>query len=83
MFAENSDLGLQAGDADLSTVEKCENDISLDLGLFRLGLGHQVNNPSPRAVASRSGFAAEGIERQKLRYGSVRLRAPVSVAFRR
>ncbi len=40
-FAESADLGLQAGNADLSTVEKCEEDISLDLGRSQLGLGHR------------------------------------------
>lgn len=38
-------------------------------GLFRLELGHRVNNPASCRVATRAGFQAEGIERQKLRYG--------------
>jgi len=42
------------------------------LGLFRLELGHRVNNPGSCRVATAAGFAAEGIERQKLRYGSDR-----------
>ncbi|RIJ14589.1 N-acetyltransferase, partial [Clavibacter nebraskensis] len=41
-------------------------------GLFRLELGHRVNNPASCRVATRSGFAAEGIERAKLRYGDER-----------
>lgn len=42
------------------------------VGLFRLELGHRVNNPASCRVATAAGFAAEGIERQKLRYGSER-----------
>ncbi|WP_309070264.1 GNAT family N-acetyltransferase [Arthrobacter sp.] len=38
-------------------------------GLFRLELGHRVNNPASCRVAARAGFRAEGIERAKLRYG--------------
>ncbi|CAO1649606.1 hypothetical protein NYA9BBAC_00432 [Salinibacterium sp. NYA9b] len=41
-------------------------------GLFRLELGHRVNNPASCRVATRAGFVAEGIERQKLRYGTER-----------
>ncbi|MBC7443258.1 MAG: GNAT family N-acetyltransferase [Ramlibacter sp.] len=36
--------------------------------LFRLELGHRVNNPASRIVALKAGFAPEGIERQKLKY---------------
>lgn len=43
-----------------------------ELGLFRLELGHRVNNPASCAVATRAGFRAEGIERAKLRYGDER-----------
>ncbi|WP_031091406.1 GNAT family N-acetyltransferase [Streptomyces sp. NRRL S-15] len=42
------------------------------LGLHRLELGHRTNNPASCAVAVRAGFAAEGIEREKLRYGDAR-----------
>lgn len=41
-------------------------------GLERLELGHRVNNPASCRVATRAGFVAEGIERQKLRYGTER-----------
>ncbi|MBF4564242.1 GNAT family N-acetyltransferase [Plantibacter sp. VKM Ac-2876] len=41
-------------------------------GLFRLELGHRVNNPPSCGVATRAGFLAEGIERQKLAYGADR-----------
>lgn len=41
-------------------------------GLYRLELGHRVNNPASCRVATAAGFRAEGIERQKLRYGDVR-----------
>jgi [ribosomal protein S5]-alanine N-acetyltransferase len=37
--------------------------------LFRLELGHRVNNPASCRVATRAGFQAEGVERSKLRYG--------------
>ncbi|GAB3551583.1 hypothetical protein GCM10027404_20980 [Arthrobacter tumbae] len=37
--------------------------------LFRLELGHRVNNPASCRVATRAGFQAEGVERAKLRYG--------------
>ncbi|GMA32664.1 GNAT family N-acetyltransferase [Litorihabitans aurantiacus] len=40
--------------------------------LFRLELGHRLNNPSSCAVARRAGFVAEGVERAKLAYGSER-----------
>ncbi|MEV6653090.1 GNAT family N-acetyltransferase [Streptomyces sp. NPDC051219] len=43
-----------------------------DLGLFRLELGHRTNNPASCAVAMRAGFAVEGLERARLRYGDVR-----------
>ncbi len=45
---------------------------AFDDGLFRLELGHRVNNPASCAVARAAGFAAEGIERAKLRYGAER-----------
>ena len=41
-------------------------------GLFRLELGHRVNNPASCRVATRAGFRTEGIERQKLKYGTER-----------
>lgn len=43
-----------------------------DAGLFRLELGHRSNNPASCRVATIAGFRAEGVERQKLRYGSER-----------
>lgn len=43
-----------------------------DLGLFRLELGHRVNNPASGAIAVAAGFVSEGRERQKLRYGDER-----------
>lgn len=43
-----------------------------ELGLFRLELGHRVNNPASCAVARRAGFRIEGVERQKLRHGDER-----------
>ena len=45
---------------------------AFDDGLFRLELGHRVNNPASCAVARAAGFEAEGIERAKLRYGAAR-----------
>ena len=42
------------------------------LALFRLELGHRVNNPASCRVAAGAGFSAEGVERSKLRYGSDR-----------
>lgn len=43
-----------------------------ELGLFRLELGHRVNNPASCRVANAAGFIPEGIERAKLRYGGAR-----------
>ncbi|MFC9128259.1 GNAT family N-acetyltransferase [Streptomyces sp. NPDC057099] len=43
-----------------------------DAGLVRLELGHRVNNPASCRVALAAGFAAEGIERQKLEYDGTR-----------
>jgi RimJ/RimL family protein N-acetyltransferase len=42
------------------------------LDLFRLELGHRTENVPSCAVAARAGFAAEGVERQRLRYGDRR-----------
>jgi RimJ/RimL family protein N-acetyltransferase len=41
-------------------------------GLHRLELGHRVNNPASCRVATAAGFRAEGIERDRLRYGAHR-----------
>ena len=41
-------------------------------GLHRLELGHRTNNEGSCRVATRAGFAAEGVERQKLKYGTER-----------
>lgn len=43
-----------------------------DLGIFRLELGHRINNPASCKVALGSGFLAEGVERSKLQYGDER-----------
>lgn len=43
-----------------------------DLGLFRLELGHRTGNTASCRVAGAAGFAVEGLQRQKLRYGGVR-----------
>ncbi|MGW1764334.1 GNAT family N-acetyltransferase [Streptomyces sp. NPDC002073] len=43
-----------------------------DAGLFRLELGHRIDNPGSCKVATASGFAVEGYERQKLEYDGVR-----------
>ena len=40
-----------------------------ELQLHRLELGHRTNNPGSCAVAQAAGFAPEGIQRAKLRYG--------------
>lgn len=42
------------------------------LDLYRLELGHRTDNPASCAVALRAGFAVEGMERKKLRYGDTR-----------
>ena len=47
-------------------------DDAFTLGLHRLELGHRTNNPASCAVATRAGFRAEGVERDKLRYGDER-----------
>lgn len=41
-------------------------------GLFRLELGHRMNNPASCKVATKAGFRPEGIERGKLQYDGVR-----------
>jgi RimJ/RimL family protein N-acetyltransferase len=43
-----------------------------ELGLFRVELGHRTDNIASCRVAERAGFAAEGIERSKLRDGDLR-----------
>ena len=132
-FGASDDLATQVGDTDLSTIERCQEFIALQLApasssvrnfaisvdgkavgnvgignmehrhdtgwvyywvsveargkglasrslasaarwafeqrdLFRLELGHRVNNPASCIVALNAGFVAEGIERQKLKY---------------
>lgn len=42
------------------------------LELFRLELGHRVDNPASCVVAGRAGFAVEGVQRAKLRRAGVR-----------
>lgn len=42
------------------------------LGLYRLELGHRVNNPASGRIAVAAGFVPEGREREKLRYGNER-----------
>jgi RimJ/RimL family protein N-acetyltransferase len=41
-------------------------------GLFRLELGHRVNNTASCAVARAAGFVVEGHQRQKSEYDGVR-----------
>lgn len=43
-----------------------------ELGLFRLELGHRVNNPASAGVARGAGFIQEGLERAKLQYNGER-----------
>lgn len=43
-----------------------------ELSLFRLELEHRVNHPKSCQVATRAGFAAEGLERQKVRFDGER-----------
>ncbi|WP_159941426.1 MULTISPECIES: GNAT family N-acetyltransferase [unclassified Nocardiopsis] len=43
-----------------------------EVELFRLELGHRLNNPGSCLVACRAGFRPEGIQRAKLRYGDER-----------
>lgn len=47
-------------------------DWAFENGLYRLELGHRVNNPASCRVATTTGFRVEGIEREKLRYGNDR-----------
>lgn len=43
-----------------------------ELGLYRLELGHRVDNPASCRVATRAGFAVEGLQRAKLNYADGR-----------
>lgn len=43
-----------------------------ELGLFRLELGHRLNNPASCRVAWHAGYRTEGIQRAKLRYDGTR-----------
>jgi RimJ/RimL family protein N-acetyltransferase len=43
-----------------------------EAGLFRLELGHRVNNPASCHVATAAGYLVEGLERKKLAYDGVR-----------
>jgi RimJ/RimL family protein N-acetyltransferase len=46
-----------------------------ELGIHRIVLAHRVNNPSSGAVAARSGFISEGIERDSVLFDGVRFDA--------
>lgn len=59
------------GVATAGTMLACEYAFG-GLGLFRLELGHRLDNPGSCVVARRAGFRPEGIERRKLRYGDER-----------
>jgi len=48
------------------------SDWAFGAGLHRLELGHRVNNPASCRVAHTAGYVAEGVEREKLRYGDER-----------
>ncbi|HEX4703027.1 MAG TPA: GNAT family protein [Pseudonocardiaceae bacterium] len=48
-----------------------------DLGLFRLELGHRTDNVASCRVAMAAGYAVEGLERAKLRYGDRRYDAEI------
>lgn len=48
------------------------SDWAFDAGLHRLELGHRMNNPASCRVAHAAGYLAEGVEREKLRYGDER-----------
>jgi [ribosomal protein S5]-alanine N-acetyltransferase len=43
-----------------------------DAGLYRLELGHRMNNPASCGVAGSAGFLYEGLERQRLAYDGTR-----------
>ncbi|MET7641486.1 GNAT family N-acetyltransferase [Streptomyces sp. NPDC005438] len=43
-----------------------------EAALYRLELGHRVDNPASCRVALRAGYAVEGLQRRKLRYGEAR-----------
>ncbi|MET4097480.1 GNAT family protein [Arthrobacter sp. UYCu712] len=51
-------------------------------GLFRLELGHRVNNPASCKVATGAGFVPEGLERQKLLYGTERFDVETNARLR-
>lgn len=55
---------------------------AFDQGLFRLELGHRTNNPASCNVALRAGYPAEGVERQKLRYGTERFNTETHARLR-
>lgn len=48
-----------------------------DLRLFRLELGHRTDNLASCRVATGAGYAVEGVERAKLRYGDQRYDAEI------
>jgi RimJ/RimL family protein N-acetyltransferase len=48
-----------------------------DLALFRLELGHRTDNVASCRVATAAGYAVEGVERAKLRYGDRRYDAEI------
>ena len=59
--------GVASGGARLAT------EFAFDqLDLFRVEMGHRLNNPGSCVAGQRAGFRPEGIERAKLRYGTSR-----------
>lgn len=66
---EGSTAGSTEGSTAGSTVD---GDLRAGLGLYRLELGHRVNNPASGRIAIAAGFVQEGREREKLRYGNER-----------
>ncbi|HEY0248721.1 MAG TPA: GNAT family protein [Gryllotalpicola sp.] len=53
-----------------------------ELGLFRLELSHRVDLPAVCRVASRAGFLAEGVERQKFAVSTGRVDAETHARLR-
>lgn len=55
-----------------AALRQCVDVLHDECGIYRLELGHRVDNPASGHVAAAAGFLLEGTERQRLAYGAQR-----------
>lgn len=55
-----------------AALRQCVDLLHDECGIYRLELGHRIDNPASGHVAAAAGFLCEGTERQRLTYGRQR-----------